>query len=239
MAYRPFSIVDIWFEEWFLALTTSERLFYRYIYDRCDAAGIWGVSASLGGFAVGKKLDIDEFIKNVTGHVLLIEDGVWWIPNVFKEQHDKIIQPYWSFHRPIVKQLIKYDLLGWFEDAIIIKKVKEKSEMKSEEKAVLRFVGMPEGWPEERGCRYKDCLKDFDGAPVRAEEKNGGEKEYDYDFKLNAFSIRLLRDYVDKEYRDEEMDDEWRECVEEIIDRNKDCYEWVKDERLRYLKEND
>ena len=68
-----------WQDEWFMELPWIYKLFYLYILDNCDHAGIWKVNFKLASFHIGHSIDQDSSIKFFEGRILEFKPGYWFI----------------------------------------------------------------------------------------------------------------------------------------------------------------
>jgi len=48
---------ELWKVKWFRVLTPAQKCFVRYLFDRCDVAGVWDVDFEQAEFLIGGKVD--------------------------------------------------------------------------------------------------------------------------------------------------------------------------------------
>jgi len=53
---------DKWEDNWFRKLSLKSKLFWLFILDRCDVAGIWKKDYELAGFCIGEQIT-DEILN--------------------------------------------------------------------------------------------------------------------------------------------------------------------------------
>ena len=57
---KRFTATDKWGDPWFCGLSVSDRMFWIYLLDACDHAGIWQVNWPLVSFYHGKDFKFNE-----------------------------------------------------------------------------------------------------------------------------------------------------------------------------------
>ena len=60
---KRFHDSGLWNEDWFIDLSIEHKLFYQYIIDNCDYAGIWKPNIKHFEFILGSKCPLNEFIE--------------------------------------------------------------------------------------------------------------------------------------------------------------------------------
>jgi len=54
---KRFTASDKWEDEWFRQLPETSKLFWLFLLDRCDIAGVWKTDYGLASFCIGKTID--------------------------------------------------------------------------------------------------------------------------------------------------------------------------------------
>lgn len=87
MSRKRFTDADKWEDGWFCDLPSPVKLFWIYLCDRCDHAGVWEVNWRLAKFHLAD-LVRSEVESAVAGKVRVIKDGkAWFIPGFIKFQY--------------------------------------------------------------------------------------------------------------------------------------------------------
>ena len=79
---KRFTDTDIWDKEWFMALEPKHKCLIRFIFDKCDVAGIWSPNWTLASTYIGAKVTEDDLrlfgdrIKNIAAGKFFIEDFI-------------------------------------------------------------------------------------------------------------------------------------------------------------------
>lgn len=76
---KRFTETTKWQDEWFQELSPKHKLFWWYVCDQCDCAGVWKVNLRLASFQIGEPLEEDELLAAFAGRVENIGKGKWWI----------------------------------------------------------------------------------------------------------------------------------------------------------------
>lgn len=74
---KRFTDTTKWQDDWFLNLSAEDRLFWFYLCDNCDHAGIWRISQKAAELMLGYSIDLDKFLQ-VAGDRLKKIDGDYW-----------------------------------------------------------------------------------------------------------------------------------------------------------------
>lgn len=152
---KRFTDTGIWDEDWFLDLGTEEKLFWFYLKDACDHAGLWRVNRKRFDYIVGKKFKLEEFLQSANSDKtrIIVFGDRWYVTSFIKFQYGQFLNPANRVHESIIKQLSLYvsdskDLeviLTSFRPQIEVKVgVKDKDKDKDKEKNVLGKEGLGE-----------------------------------------------------------------------------------------------
>lgn len=68
-----------WQDAWFMDLPSKYKLFWLYLLDGCDHAGIWKVNFKIASFYVGEHLEPSEVKRILSGRLTIISDEYWMI----------------------------------------------------------------------------------------------------------------------------------------------------------------
>lgn len=81
----------IWQKDWFLELSSSEKLAFIYIKDHCDSVGVWKPSIMMISFSCGK-FDYDNFINIMVDmdHYEILKNGRIWIKDYIKFHYGQL-----------------------------------------------------------------------------------------------------------------------------------------------------
>lgn len=60
---KRFTDTDIWDDPWYRKMPGKYKLFWKFICDKCDNAGVWKIDAEVASFYLGEKIDIETAQK--------------------------------------------------------------------------------------------------------------------------------------------------------------------------------
>lgn len=169
---KRFTDTELSDKEWFMSLSCRLKCVVRYLFDKCDSAGVWTPNYKLASIYVGEPFTEQE--------VLEIDDG-----DQFEKFGEKIlVRGFLDFqygelsekcnpHKPVIKKLIKYGL--WENGNLRVpervsntlkeeEKDKDKEEDKEKEKDKKEIFIVPEMqkiWKKEKPDYPDDILKDY------------------------------------------------------------------------------
>ncbi len=109
---KRFCDTEIWEKDWYLELSVKQKLLVKFLFDKCDCAGIYKISYYTLRFCFGEEIKKEDFegIKQVVfldDETIFIEDFV-----LFQCSIDSLkdLNPNNNAHKGIIKRLEKYNL---------------------------------------------------------------------------------------------------------------------------------
>jgi len=103
MANR-FTATEKWVDPWFCELSEKDKLFWIYIVDNCDHAGMWQVNWPLVRFHI-KDYVFNE--KAFNGRIVKLKNNKWFIPNFIEFQYKTGLNPENRAHFSVINLLKK------------------------------------------------------------------------------------------------------------------------------------
>lgn len=107
---KRFTNTEIWEEDWFLELDSEQQLFWFYLKDACNHAGLWKVNRKQFEYVLGKKFDLEKFLAAINAgksRVLVFGDR-WFIISFIRFQYGEVLNENNRVHLSIIKQLKDY-----------------------------------------------------------------------------------------------------------------------------------
>jgi hypothetical protein len=143
---KRFTDTDLWDKDWFMKLNCKEKCLIRFIFDKCDVAGVWTPNWVLASTYIGEKVTPDD-LKNFAYRLTFIDSNKIFIPDFVEFQYGKLSEKC-KPHLKVIATLKKY---GLFKDDSIgytypLQRVEEEEEDKEGEKNVLKGVQGEKGW---------------------------------------------------------------------------------------------
>ncbi len=112
MAKRFTSTVK-WNEDWFLDLSLANKLFWIYICDNSDHAGVFKPNKRVFELLVGSKINIKDFLEVVNrdkNRIMVLANGRWYLTRFIQFQYGPKLNPNNRVHKSILKVLIENDI---------------------------------------------------------------------------------------------------------------------------------
>jgi len=109
---KRFTDTNKWDDEWFLELSPESKLFYGYILDKCDHAGVWKVNFKLANFLTGKKYNKDKILTEFSSRIHVISDEYWLIRKFIDFQYGALSENN-NAHKGVLKILNKFNILDY------------------------------------------------------------------------------------------------------------------------------
>lgn len=97
-----------WNEDWFLELSTSNKLFWIYVCDNCNHAGIYKLNKRMFELLIGAKINTDDFLTTINAEkdrIILLDNGKWYITKFIEFQYGPTLNPNNRVHKSILKLL--------------------------------------------------------------------------------------------------------------------------------------
>ena len=127
---KRFTATEKWIDPWFCGLSKDNKLFWIYLLDSCDHAGIWQVNWPLVKFYMGDYI-FDKDIFN--GRIVELTSEKWFIPKFITFQYGEL-NPENRAHLSVINILKKEGaykgLIRGFQGATIKDKDKDKDNEK-------------------------------------------------------------------------------------------------------------
>ena len=89
---KRFTDSDKWTKKpWFRTLKPAHKLFWVYLLDACNQAGIWEVDFSLASLLIGDSLNESEIMEALKKQYVEIKNGrKWFIPDFIDFQYGEL-----------------------------------------------------------------------------------------------------------------------------------------------------
>jgi hypothetical protein len=105
-----------WGKRWLRELSPEMKLFWFYLLDNCDHAGIWDVDIELAGFQIGLQLDGDEILDIFKNRIEVTKNGKWFVPKFIEFQYGELNESN-KVHKSVIHKLEKVGAWGFPQGA--------------------------------------------------------------------------------------------------------------------------
>jgi len=109
---KRFSDSEKWKKPFLRSLQAPYKLFWLYILDDCDHAGIWHVDIEIAEIKIGEKIDKQTAINKFNGKINVIQNGEKWFIKDFIEFQYGTLNPLNRVHESVIKILKKENLIN-------------------------------------------------------------------------------------------------------------------------------
>ena len=107
---KRFTDTDKWSDKFFRTLTPSGKIFWIWLCDNCDNAGIWERDDDLFKFFSGILVEVDAHIEELGERIEILDDGKILLPKFVLFQQGGMLNEDKPPHRQILKILEKNGL---------------------------------------------------------------------------------------------------------------------------------
>lgn len=115
---KRFTDTTKWNEDWFLELSNSYKLFWIYICDNCDHAGIFKPNKRIFELIVGEKMNVTDFLESCNldkVRIVELENGRWYLTGFISFQYGGKLNINNRVHKSILSVLTKNNIT-WVDD---------------------------------------------------------------------------------------------------------------------------
>ena len=102
-----------WNEDWYLDLSLIDKLFWIYICDNCDHAGIFKPNKRMFELLIGGEIDVQKFLNTVNqdkARICVLGNGRWFLAGFIEFQYGNKLNPNNRVHKSILNILNDNDL---------------------------------------------------------------------------------------------------------------------------------
>lgn len=110
---KRFTETEKWNDLWFRSMDQEQKLFWLYLCDRCDNAGVWPVDWELVSFHTGVRYDAKEILAAFGDRVRDIGRDRWWVPKLVPFQFGELV-PASRVHQSVVNLMRKHGIHSLF-----------------------------------------------------------------------------------------------------------------------------
>lgn len=108
---KRMTATEKWEDSWFRELKPEHKLFWLYILDKCNYAGIWEIDFKLASYVIGIKLTIKKIEEDFKSKFIEVNNDKWFIPKFISFQYgEEFPKANSAVHQKVIKILNKYKL---------------------------------------------------------------------------------------------------------------------------------
>lgn len=130
---KRFTDTGIWDKEWFMRLPLKHKCLFRFLTEKCDAAGVWEPNWVLASLYIGEPLNESDLLP-LNDQIERLDNGKIWLSGFIDFQYGKLSDKS-PAHKPVFKSIEKNNLSNrLFNRVSNTLQEKEKEKDKEEEK---------------------------------------------------------------------------------------------------------
>lgn len=176
---KRFTATEKWDDPFFFELEPRYKLFWIYLLDKCNHAGIWDMNKRMAEFCVGEKIDWDKVIEIFDGRIKVSNKGKWFIPKFIYFQYG-VLNPENRAHASVISILKSEGLYKGLISSLNGAKDKDKDKDKDmdKDKTLKKFFEILwERYPRKEG--KKEAMRHFNASVKTEEDCQNIEKALD------------------------------------------------------------
>lgn len=108
---KRFTDTDKWKKPFIRNLPTEYKLFWFFLMDDCDYAGIWHVDNEVACLRIGKKIDLQKALQYFEEKIIPFDDGSKWFIKDFVSFQYGELRDNNKAHVSVIRTLTKYGFL--------------------------------------------------------------------------------------------------------------------------------
>ncbi len=109
---KRFTDSRLWEKRWFRSMNTEHKLFWVFLINTCDLAGVWDVDIELAEFKLGIKIDKDKFLLDLGDKITILDEEKWMITKFISFQYGTLSESC-NPHKAVLKRLSELDIKGY------------------------------------------------------------------------------------------------------------------------------
>lgn len=182
---KRFCDTDLWDKEWFMALSCKNKCLIKFLFDKCDAAGVWSANWALASSYIGEPVTEKDLENGLQDRVIKMSPGKFFLVEFIEFQYGTISENC-KPHLKIIQLINKHGIIlsktiGY---TYPIHRVEEKEEEKEEDKDKEK---------EEGGTGETTVLFAVpDEVPI--------DPETEYRIVISGIKIKSLDDFVHRNF---------------------------------------
>lgn len=122
-----------WRDPFFRKLPTHLKLFWIYLLDECNHAGMWKVDFEMASFCIGIEIAEQEAVSAFNGRIKVIDSETWFVPKFIDFQYGKLSEDS-KPHKSVIDELKKERVYKGYAKGIDTLKDKDKEKVMDKDK---------------------------------------------------------------------------------------------------------
>lgn len=190
---KRFTDTLIWEKEWFMKLSPKHKCLIRYLFDRCDASGVWEQNWTLASIYIGEPCNLSDLMVLDT-HLDRLPNGKILIKDFISFQYGKLSEKC-AAHIPIFKAIEKNKLcLDRVSNRVYYTLQEKETETEEEKEEETEVPAQEEKFSDSW---FKDIFDD-----ILVESIRSTFPKHDLENEFKIFRLKVRGSPKDYEHRD-------------------------------------
>lgn len=108
---KRFTETTKWQDSWFRKLPPTMKVFWNYLLDNCDVAGVWNPDMELAEFQIGASIDMEEVREFFKDRIEFLGNGRWFLTKFIAFQYGEL-NPSNRCHQAVLRSLAANKIEG-------------------------------------------------------------------------------------------------------------------------------
>lgn len=135
---KRFTATEKWIDPWFSELALKDKMFWIFLLDNCDHAGVWQVNWRLVRFHISPDFQLN--LAPFSGRIHALSEAKWFIPKFVEYQYGAL-NPDNRVHQSVISLLMKEGAYKLLTRPLNRVKDKDKDLDKAQDKARVKARG--------------------------------------------------------------------------------------------------
>ena len=153
---KRFTETTKWSDPWFMDLPGPYKLFWLYLLDHCDNAGVWQPNIRLAQFQASAQIDEEKALELFSDRVDILDNGRWYIHKFIGYQYGTLSEAC-KPHMAVIKLLDQHKIQRvskGYPKGIHTLEEKDKEKDKESDEDSKPKTDLPKNW-----LRWSDAKK--------------------------------------------------------------------------------
>lgn len=107
---KRFSASEKWDDPWFRKMRPKFKLFFNFLCDKCDNAGVWVIDMESVSYYLGERIDPKDALTSFEGRVVDMGNGKWLLTKFIGFQYSELT-PACIPHRKIIELVKRHGIV--------------------------------------------------------------------------------------------------------------------------------
>lgn len=135
---KRFTDTEKWDRQWFEELSPNLKLFWIYLLDKCNNAGIWHVNMKRANYSMGTRLTEKSVLEAFPDRIQVVAADKWLVIKFIPYQYGKLSPERSNIHKGVLKSLVAAEVNPNPFLTLPVANVKEMERDQGKDKALVK-----------------------------------------------------------------------------------------------------